>query len=50
MEAYRKVPSETIEYYKACKAKGERPLLFHGVPHILYKGTIDTTGLEIITV
>ena len=50
MEVYRMVPQETIEYYKQKKAEGLRPLLFHLVPHILYKGSIDTKGLEIVTV
>jgi hypothetical protein len=50
MKTYCKVPPETIEYYKQKKAEGVRPLFFHLVPHILYKGNIDTTGLEIITV
>jgi hypothetical protein len=49
MDIYRKVPDETIEYYKEQNAKGKRPLLFHLVPHILYKGTIDITGFDIIS-
>lgn len=48
MNIYRTVPPETIEYYKEMKAKGYRPLLFHRVPHILYKGSVDTTGLEVV--
>jgi|SRR3989344_5190906 len=48
MEVYKTVPPETIEYYKENKSKGTRPLLFHLVPHILYKGTIDTKDLEVI--
>ena len=48
MEIYRIVPEETIEYYKQKRADGARPLLFHLVPHILYKGTIDTEVLEIV--
>jgi hypothetical protein len=50
MEVYRTIPPETIEYYKKKKAEGTQPLLFHLVPHVLYKGIIDTTGLEIITI
>lgn len=50
METYRRVPNETIEYYKEQFSVGKRPLMFHLVPHILYKGTIDTEGLEIIEV
>jgi hypothetical protein len=49
MSIYRRVPPETIEYYKQKKSEGERPLLFHLVPHILYTGKIDTAGLEIVT-
>ena len=48
METYRIVPEDTIEYYKQKKAEGVRPLLFHLVPHILYKGSIETKGLEVV--
>ncbi len=47
---YSKVPPETIEYYKEQFKLGSRPFFFHRVPHILYKGTIDTTGLEIVEI
>ncbi len=30
--------------------KGEHPLFYHRVPHILYKGTIDITNLQIVSV
>ena len=50
MAVYRAVPTETIEYYKEKKLEATRPLLFHLVPHILYKGIIDVKDLEIITV
>lgn len=50
IEIYRVVPEETIEYYKQKKDDGNRPLLFHLVPHVLFKGNIDTKGLEIVTV
>lgn len=48
MDVYRTIPEETIEYYKQKKTEGVRPLLFHLVPHILYKGSIETAGLEIV--
>ena len=48
MSIYRTVPQETIDYYKQKKAENTRPLLFHLVPHILYKGTVNTTGLEMV--
>jgi len=48
MDLYATVPKETLDYYKKQWSKGERPLFFHRVPHILFKGTIDTKNLEII--
>lgn len=45
---YSTVPSETLEYYREQFKLGKRPLFFHRVPHILYKGTVDTTGLDIV--
>lgn len=48
ISVYGTVPDETIAYYKEKKAEGKHPLLFHLVPHILYKGVIDTKNLEIV--
>nr|MBP9719177.1 hypothetical protein [Candidatus Levybacteria bacterium] len=50
MDTYKTVPPETIEYYKEQFSADKRPLMFHLVPHILYKGTIDIAGLEIIEI
>jgi hypothetical protein len=49
MDTYRKVPEGTIDYYRKKKDEGQRPLLFHLVPHILYKGSINIEGLEILS-
>jgi len=46
MDLYATVPQETLDYYKKQKAKGERPLFFHRVPHILFKGIIETKNLK----
>jgi hypothetical protein len=35
---YQNIPQETLEYYKAMRNQGKMPLLFHGVPHIFYRG------------
>jgi len=48
MADYRNVPDETLEYYKEQSKKGLRPLFFHRVPHILYKGTLGVEGVEIL--
>jgi hypothetical protein len=45
---YQTVPKETIAYYKEKFAAKERPLFFHFVPHILYKGALETSQLEIV--
>lgn len=48
MSDYRQVPQETIEYYKQKKAEGALPLLFYSLPHVLYKGVVETEGLEVV--
>ena len=47
---YSTMPGATKDYYKESIAQGERPLLYHRIPHILYKGSLDTTNLPILTV
>ena len=47
---YSTVSEETKAYYKEMKAKGGRPLLFVKVPHILYKGSIDTSNIPVKTI
>lgn len=44
------MPQATKDYYKETISHGGRPLLYHRVPHILYRGTIDVTDLPIISV
>jgi len=45
---YSVVPQFTIEYYKEKVAAGRDPLLYHGIVHILYKGTLNVKGLKLI--
>jgi len=47
---YSQIPDFTKNYYRERYESGDRPLLYHGVPHVLYKGEINTANLEIITV
>lgn len=37
------IPSLHRGYLKNCLEKGERPLLFMHLPHVLYKGTVDVS-------
>lgn len=48
IEKYNILPKETIDYYQGKYESGEQPLLFVSVPHILYKGSIDISGCEIV--
>lgn len=50
LDEHATLPEETKKYYKEMFAKGERPLMFVGVPHILHKGSVDVSNLPVITV
>ena len=50
IQKFSSIPQGTKDYYKEILDKGGRPLLYHLVPHILYKGSIDTTNLPKIIV
>ena len=42
------LPEITKQHYRDSVAKGEQPLTYAGAPHVLYKGTIDTSNVKII--
>lgn len=50
IEKYSTITKETKQYYQQEYAKGNKPLMFHMIPHILYKGTLNIEGAAIITV
>lgn len=37
------IPQASYEYFNHAKAYDERPFLFNYIPHVLYRGTLDTT-------
>jgi hypothetical protein len=41
---------ETADYFKESMKNGRKPKMFVGIPHILHKGSIDISDLEVITV
>lgn len=43
------LPQVTKKYYQSMFEKGERPLQYVGVPHILYKGSINIFKAPIVT-
>ena len=50
VEKYSVLPRVTKDYYKEMIGKGQWPLLYHRVPHILYRGALDITDTPIVTV
>ena len=44
------IPNATMQYWKDQYAKSAKPLIFLGIPHILYRGTLDTVNLPVVTV
>lgn len=50
LDVHAILPETTKQYYKDQVAKGGKPLLFIGVPHILHKGSIDVSNLPVLTV
>lgn len=52
VEEYRTlkdIPSDTVEYYRIEKEKGNRFGLFSHIPHLLSHGEVDINDVEIIT-
>ncbi|MEL6385224.1 MAG: hypothetical protein AAFQ89_22715 [Cyanobacteria bacterium J06626_18] len=50
LQGLSKLPETTFEYYRRCKANGERPFLFHLIPHVLFCGSVDLSEVEVISV
>ena len=50
LSQYNAIGRETSHYYREKRAREERPLLFHLIPHILYKGNLDISDLEVIEI
>ncbi len=40
------IPDETIDYYHFEKAHARRPLVFYGICHVLFEGSLDVSGLD----
>lgn len=50
LKKYSNYKKDTLKYFKEKFKAKERPLLYHLVPHILYKGKLKIKDLEIIEV
>jgi hypothetical protein len=49
MEQYSHLSNETREYYKEMYTHDKSPLLFHRVPHILFRGSLDISDIKQIS-
>ncbi len=47
LDRYSGIPAATYEYLRRMRQspEGEKPLYFAHIPHIMYKGTLDITGM-----
>ena len=50
IEKYSHLTQKTKDYYKEMFDQGKKPLVFHGVPHIFYKGNLNVKKLPIVKV
>ncbi|MDE2172486.1 MAG: hypothetical protein KGJ33_00900, partial [Patescibacteria group bacterium] len=45
MPYYASIPTDTVEYYRKELGAGRRPLIFHMIPQILYRGSFSVLDL-----
>jgi hypothetical protein len=49
LDEYRAIPDATKTYYRA-HAHDERLFVFEGIPHVLYRGTLDVRAAVLLEV
>lgn len=47
-QSLTEIPEATINYFKSLIGTGELPFNYQFIPHILYKGTLDISNIEVI--
>jgi hypothetical protein len=50
LNACQELPDTTRTYYQSCRDEGNLPLAFAGVPHVLFRGSLDVAGVNVIEV
>jgi hypothetical protein len=50
LRKYNAIGNKTRSYYREKFSQGVRPLLFHLIPHILYRGRLNISDLEVIEI
>ncbi|MBE9064770.1 hypothetical protein [cf. Phormidesmis sp. LEGE 11477] len=48
LEDFSGLPAATLAYYRESKEENRFPLLFHRVPHVLYRGSLSIQSLRVI--
>lgn len=48
--SYAEIPQTTHKHFRTMAKQGKKPFLFSGILHIMYRGTINVSGLRIETV
>jgi hypothetical protein len=46
LDACQELPDATRAYYQSCWKQGHSPLTFAGVPHVLFRGSLDTSKIK----
>jgi hypothetical protein len=44
------IPDKTKQYYRETYQQDGKPFLYAGIPHVLYKGTLDISNAPIVSV
>jgi hypothetical protein len=50
LEACQELPDATRAYYQSCRDEGQLPLTFAGVPHVLFRGSLDMARVNVVEV
>ena len=50
LTAIQEIPQATVDYYKTLAGTGELPFNYQFIPHIVYKGSIDVSKMQIISI
>jgi len=50
LSKYNRVPSRTVKYYKKIIKLGRNPLMYHFIPHILYRDELSVKGVKTVEV
>lgn len=45
LDQFRTIPQATLDYYREEHERGERPFIYFGIPHVLFRGSLDVSNL-----